>query len=580
MPQPQLKPVRLDEPGAEAVRDEPAVRAGASHGRLLAIALACATVVWIVGWHAGAALSMASTWWHSETFAHGLIVYPASAWLIWRKRAELRSLPAQPSFLALLPFAAAVFAALLGDVGGVEAARQFGLVAMVALAVVIVLGRTISHAIAFPLAFTLLAVPVGEFMLPMLMEHTADFTVAALRLSGIPVYREGLFFTVPSGRWSVVEACSGLRYLIASLTLGLLYAYLSYRSPVRRVLFVVASAVVPVVANWIRAYTIVMIGHLSDMRLAVGVDHLIYGWVFFGIVMLLLFWIGSWWREDGPEDRPAGPAQPVIPATVHATEPKPAFVAAALCAALLAAAGPVYVGILDENERGPIPSIAIPAESGQWQSAPSRLPRFTPHFLNGRSTVHQTYEAQGRQVGLFVAHYRRQTPGSEMIGFGNGLVRSGDPVWKVVSGSDRFVVKDLKIVESRLQSAGVGLVTWRWYWAGGRWSSTPEEVKLLQAFDRLLGRGDDTAVVVVYTTEPLRQGEAESLLQDFVVAMEPAIRAALQAVRAQGQVAGDGRRGFYSARERRNLDDRGVGDPKGSISNSQRISVQPPSLRH
>ena len=46
---------------------------------------------------------------------------------------------------------------------------------------------------------------------------------------------------------------------------------------------------------------IVMTGHLSDMQLAVGVDHLIYGWIFFGFVMLLLFWIGSFWREDDKE---------------------------------------------------------------------------------------------------------------------------------------------------------------------------------------------------------------------------------------------------------------------------------------
>ena len=45
---------------------------------------------------------------------------------------------------------------------------------------------------------------------------------------------------------------------------------------------------------------IVMIAHLSDMKLALGVDHLIYGWVFFGIVMLLLFWIGSYWRDPEP----------------------------------------------------------------------------------------------------------------------------------------------------------------------------------------------------------------------------------------------------------------------------------------
>ena len=86
------------------------------------------------------------------------------------------------------------------------------------------MGLEVARTIAFPLAFTLMAVPIGEFLLPNLMNQTADFTVAALRLTGVPVYREGLYFTVPTGRWSVVEACSGLRYLIASLTLGLLFA--------------------------------------------------------------------------------------------------------------------------------------------------------------------------------------------------------------------------------------------------------------------------------------------------------------------------------------------------------------------
>ncbi len=144
--------------------------------------------------------------------------------------------------------------------------------------------------------------PIGEALIPPLMDWTADFTVAALKLSGIPVYREGTFFTIPSGNWSVVEGCSGLRYLIASITVGALYAYLSYRKLWKRVLFVALSVIVPIIANGLRAYMIVMIAHLSDMKLALGVDHLIYGWVFFGVVMLLLFWVGSYWRDDAEPD--------------------------------------------------------------------------------------------------------------------------------------------------------------------------------------------------------------------------------------------------------------------------------------
>ena len=114
----------------------------------------------------------------------------------------------------------------------------------------------------------------------------------------MPIFREGNFLTIPSGTWSIVEACSGLRYLIASFMVGSLFAYLSYRSPIRRAAFVAASLAVPIVANWVRAYMIIMLGHLTSNRLAVGADHLIYGWVFFGVVMVLLFWIGAKWRED------------------------------------------------------------------------------------------------------------------------------------------------------------------------------------------------------------------------------------------------------------------------------------------
>ena len=75
----------------------------------------------------------------------------------------------------------------------------------------------------------------------------------------------------------------------------------------RRLVFIALSIIVPIIANGIRAYLIVMIGHLSNNRLATGVDHVIYGWVFFGFVMMLLFWIGSQWREPDAAANPTAP---------------------------------------------------------------------------------------------------------------------------------------------------------------------------------------------------------------------------------------------------------------------------------
>jgi hypothetical protein len=78
--------------------------------------------------------------------------------------------------------------------------------------------------------------------------------------------------------------------------------------------------VVPIVANWLRAYMIVMIGHTSGMELATGVDHLIYGWLFFGLVMFIMFWIGSYWREDeAPAPRRPRPRNGAMPRRPLAT---------------------------------------------------------------------------------------------------------------------------------------------------------------------------------------------------------------------------------------------------------------------
>jgi len=237
--------------------------------------------------------AMAEIWWRSDTYAHGFLVPVISGWLAWRSRHRLVNLAPGIWLLPVVPLACMVFAWLLGDLTDVNALTQFSVVAIIVLACAALLGKSVSRQLAFPLLFLFFAVPIGDFLMPKLMEWTADFTVMMLSSSPVRTWPPIASAAIPSGNWSVVEACSGLRYLVSSVTLGCLFAYLSYRSTWRRLLFILASAIVPILANGVRAYMIVMIGHLSGMKLAVGVDHLIYGWLFSLLVTLLLFWIGG-----------------------------------------------------------------------------------------------------------------------------------------------------------------------------------------------------------------------------------------------------------------------------------------------
>jgi exosortase A len=494
------------------------------------VALAFSALFWLLAWYGGAVQSMVETWQRNETFAHGFLIAPISAWMIWRRRQEIAALTPHPNFWMLLPLVMVGFVWLLAHLVAVVVVQQYCVVIMILLLAATILGNAIFKELVFPLLFLLFAVPFGEFLLPDLIEHTADFTVFALRLTGLPVYREGNFFTLPSGNWSVVEACSGLRYLIASVTLGFLYAYLTYRSLTRRVVFVALSIVVPIFANWLRAYMIVMIGHLSSMKLAAGVDHLIYGWLFFGLVMLLLFWIGSFWRED--EDSP-GSMQAAVTSKHVKQPPWPAILAATVVSAGVVAASPIVASQLEGGYHA-LPVLDRPLELGGWQPVSGTLTEWTPHFFGTSARISQTYVNDAKRVELFIGYYRNQRQYAKLITSENSVVHSSNQVWGMIGESRREVTvnnRELAVIESKLRSHATRLLIWRWYWIDGQYTTNPYWAKLLQAKSQLMGKGDDGAVIIVSTEFDEKVNSSADRLREFVNVMLPSIAKSLQSAR-------------------------------------------------
>jgi len=482
-------------------------------------------VLWIVGWYWSTGSGMVKIWARSDTFAHGFVVLPIVLWLIWRDRSLLGRVTPRPNFWALAPLAVAGFTWMVGELTSTNAVSQLALVALLVLTVPAVLGVPAMRELGFPLAFLFFAVPIGEFVMPKLMEWTADFTVLALRLSGIPVYREALQFVIPSGNWSVVEACSGIRYLIASLMVGTLYAYLNYRSLSRRLIFIGFAILVPIVANWLRAYMIVMLGHLSGNTLAVGVDHLIYGWLFFGIVIMIMFAIGARWREDYAAEVDAA----TVPVVREEVTPPGRFWLAGLAVAVVAAIWQVGYSALEGRDPAPLSQFATVASG--WDSAPGGLTAWQPRFNDPSAESHRTFNKEGRGVGLYLAYYRNQDYGRKLVNSENVLVASLDPAWsKVASGTREVSLNQqaLMIDTAELRGArGHELVAWQWFWINGQWTASPYWAKVYTALSRLQGRGDDSAAVVVYTRKEV-PGGPDAVLATFVRDHAASIAAALR----------------------------------------------------
>jgi exosortase A len=474
------------------------------------------------------AASIVALWNSSETFAHGYVILPISLWLIWRRRANFHVYPPRPYWPALLGLALAGAAWLAARMGEVQVVMQYAFAAMLPLAALALFGVALARSLAFPLLFVLFAVPFGEVFIDPLINFTADFTVWCLRLIGMPVLRNGTHFEIPSGSWSVVEACSGVRYLISSITLGCLYGYLTYRTWGRRLLFVGLSIVVPVIANGLRAFMIVMIGHYSGMTLAVGVDHLIYGWLFFGLVMLLMFWIGGYWHQDQLEPAPQAGAAGAPDAGAASVKSSAALACAVIALAALWPAWAAWSDRANHNPHTPELALALPLPPA------AKFSGWTPHYTPPEASVTRLYQADGGPVAVHVLYYRNQGPGKSLISSTNTLTGEKE-AYHVVDGERRTEQagnRQLALREAHISGPDGDLLVWHWMRVGDRATANNYEGKLWQAWHKLSLQGDDGAAIMVATPlQPRNADAARAVLRNFLHGQLAAIDAACGAAR-------------------------------------------------
>jgi exosortase A len=459
--------------------------------------------------------SMISIWLRSDTFAHGFLILPIALWLVWIQRDRLRVINSRPALWVVLLMIPPGFVWLLAWLVDVLVVQQLAMVSMLVVGAWAILGHQLSLALAFPLLFLFFAVPMGEALIAPMMEFTATSTVWLIRQTGIPVYREGLYFTLPSGSWSVVEACSGVRYIIASVTLGVLYAYLTYRSFWRRGLFVLVSVVVPVFANTMRAYIIVMLGHASGMKIATGVDHLIYGWVFFGLVMFLLFWLGSFFREDREALSADGFSRSMPPP--GAAPASSGLLAATLASLLTAAVWPLMAYTTESRPgAGLHAAVILPEPGGAWRAAPEPGWQWQPDSAV-MGQVASYYDLNGQTLGLYIQYPLGVPEEGEVVGSSVRFIKKGQGLR--VIGRDRVTLQpgdgSILVDQARLVGVGGQLLAWSWYRIGDVYTSNDYHAKLREALASLgfSPSGSYRIVVVLPLQDPA--ASTRVLLQDF-----------------------------------------------------------------
>jgi exosortase A len=274
-------------------------------GRLPVLACAAAGLLLLCLLFHQEIAAAAQVWSTSTAYGHCWLVLPIVAWLIWERRAAALAYPPQPAAWPIFLAPLLAFAWLASDWLGIMEGRQLALLGFIELLLLALLGNKLWWALSPALLYMIFLVPFGAFITPVLQRFTAGFVDVGLTTLGVPHDMDAFQIEIPEGRFYVAEACAGLRFLIASIAFGALYAVTMFRSGWRRAAFIAVACVVPVLANGVRALGIVYAGHIVGSAEAAAADHLIYGWVFFSTVILLLALAGFAFRQ-APAPVPAG----------------------------------------------------------------------------------------------------------------------------------------------------------------------------------------------------------------------------------------------------------------------------------
>jgi exosortase len=243
-------------------------------------------------------IDLVSDWYVDPNYGHGFLIIPVSAWLIWKKRAVLKTIPLETGKWGLPMTIASLALFILGTAGAEFFTTRVSMVGLLFGITLYMAGPRFVREIWFAFFFLLFMIPV-----PYIIYYAATFPLqllgskiaaGVLGVIGIPHLRQGNIIHL-SNNYSleVAEACSGLRSLVTLLALGALLSYLTLKTKWKALTLFFATIPIAIAANIFRI-TITAIGAYGISRkIAEDFLHELSGTIVFMFSLICLLILSS-----------------------------------------------------------------------------------------------------------------------------------------------------------------------------------------------------------------------------------------------------------------------------------------------
>ncbi len=433
-----------------------------------------------------------------ESYSHGMLVLGISAYYLLSQLKSLSTTSINIGWFGLILMFGSSVLWLLAFYASIEAIQQVILPFIIWLFFYTILGWNTAKTVVFPIGFLYFSIPIWDVLTVPLQYITTDVNGILLSLSGVSAHIEDVFVTLPGGKFEIAGGCSGLRYLLISITLTSLYSYLNYTRIKSSAILIISGILMALMANWIRVFIIILAGNATNMEHFLVDEHDHFGWLVFAITLIPLFFLAHKLERDF--DEPSDKKSEVSTVDgVETTQTGSSFnvVVVIIVTFIAAFAAPSYAkfSFSSNISEVAIVNLKLDASLDSWKRSYLKNNLIsTPSFRSPDTSFDGIYSNGQADIQLSIRSYQQQTPGKELINYNNHLFNQEQ---FIVTSSGRLSIRDTDFgyVILKGNSGQLELVSYQ-YLVSFKATSSRVGAKLLEVIRPLLG---SPASTLIYT---------------------------------------------------------------------------------
>ncbi|MFK8053046.1 MAG: exosortase A [Woeseiaceae bacterium] len=447
--------------------------------------------------------------WTISVYRHCWIILPLCLYLIAERQSDVEAVAFGRNWLAVLALPALAIVLFVADRVSIRALEHTAFVLILIFSVLAVIGWRKFSTIIFPMVLLLAAIPVGDFMIPTLMDWTTDIAAALLATTGVPAWREGVLVTLPNGVFHVAEVCSGISYVLASFVLALVYSYLTFRSFKKRAAFVLFTLLCFVLLNGLRAFLVMVVANATEMRWFTGWDHVYFGQFLFVCLTIALYFLAQKFADKPSADGETGVATLSLPGSKLLMS-SVLVIAASFGVHKISAAA---LSGDDGTRVMPESSLIVANCTG---AVTTQAP-MTPIVPGAAETMQSGFQCGQHRLYQFTAYFDDPGSGSEIV---NRAHRFWPADWENIGrhGSYRSDVlpEDNEFAELSFTRSDKTRLVWYRYVIGSQVTASPYIAKLWEAVYGIRSATYVGSVQLVTVEAPGTLDDARQVLEQYV----------------------------------------------------------------